>query len=125
MPPIHLDIRKSTEIAITRKDTILFCRENLRVDVAQATVGNFDCTPYEPKNLEWGYSAEVHRAEGKVWVRVTEYEQTVEVINREWVSRTEEDESVYVSEDEGDTWTRYAETSPQLDDTTLLDRVKS
>ena len=125
MLPIHLNIRKSTEIAITRKDTILFSRGNFRVDVAQATVGNFDCMPYEPKNLMWSYGAELHRYDEKLWVRVVEYEQTVEVIDGDWVSRTEEEQAVYSSGDEGETWTRYAETPPPLDETTLLDRVRT
>ncbi len=123
---MRLKIHKSTEIAITRKDTILFCWGENTVEVAEGTVGNFDCTPYEPKNLEWGYSAELHHVDGTLWIWVVEYEQTVEVINREWVSRTEEEEKLYVSEDDGDTWTRYeGSDQPSLNDETRLDRVTS
>ena len=123
---MHLHIRKSTEIAITRKDTILFCQGDQRVEVAQGTVGNFDCTPYEPKNLEWGYNAELHHVDGKLWIRVVEYEQTVEIVNRKWVSRTEEEQFLYISEDDGNTWTRYEGADlPAFNDETRLDRVTS
>ncbi len=125
---MKLHIRKSTEINIQRKDTILFSpgKRKRQVEVAQGTVGNFDCTPYEPKNLEWGFGAELHQSDEKLWVRVVAYEQIVEIIDRKWVSRTEEEQKTYVSEDDGDTWTRYeGPDQPSLNDETRLDRVTS
>ncbi len=125
---MKLHVRKDTEVRIVRKDTILFSpgKRRRRVEVAQAAIGNFDSTPYERLYQEWDYSAELHRHEGKLWVCITEYERRTTIEESDWVHRTKEEPSLYVSEDQGATWTRDpAPSNPHLNDATRLDRIDS
>ena len=125
---MKLHVRKDTEVNIRRKDIILFSRGEGRnsVEISQAGIGNFDSTPYERLYQEWDYSAELHRHEGQLWVCLTEYERRTTIEDGEWVHRTKEEPSLYVSEDQGATWTRDpAPSNPHLNDTTRLDRIES
>ena len=123
---MKLRIRKSKEIQITRQDTILFGQGSRWTEVAGATVGNFDCTPYEPKSLFWYYSAALYRHEGVLWVVIVETEATIEIIDREWVRREEETQTIYHSKDGGTTWVQHTGTGlPVFEEATRIHRVVS
>lgn len=125
---MKLHVREDPEVKIVRHDTILIGRGRgqKRVDVATVAVGNFDSTPYEGRYDEWGYNAELHQHEGKLWVCIVEYQQTVTIEDGEWVRRMKEEPSLYVSEDQGATWARDPlPSNAHLNDATRLDRIVS
>lgn len=123
---MHLSVRKAAEPVIARADTIVFHHGKRAVDVATAKVGGFDSTPYERREDQWSFHAELHQHDGRLWIRLVDYDVTILLVDGEWVYQSKEKLRVYVSDDEGETWTVVPSPSNlRLDEATQLHRIDS